>query len=294
MPPPDPDGSGPDGSGPAGSGPAGSGPDGPSHPPQAGAGRGGPSGDRPELQLKKLSPTGLVASGAAAATASVIGGQLGIAGTVIGAALTSVVSATALAVYTDSVNRSKATLKSVAAKAQAAPQARRPHGTTHGKSTSRTAARTQDPAELAARETRGGAGSRAGAQPPGRRRILRTVILAVVIALIGIVAVFGIQRVTGVELSPGTGEIQRSVTGNESIAPRGDSSPTEQELQDRDGVDPQQRDGSDGDTQAPQQEEGPAGGQGDAPANEAPAPAEQDPGTGSGSTGEQGSGTSGE
>src|SRR5690625_4686721 len=91
-----PDGSGPDGSGPAGSGPAGSGPDGPSHPPQAGAGRGGPSGDQPELQLKKLSPTGLVASGAAAATASVIGGQLGIAGTVIGAALTSIVSATAL------------------------------------------------------------------------------------------------------------------------------------------------------------------------------------------------------
>src|SRR5690625_1086510 len=120
MPPPDPDGSGPDGSGPAGSGPAGSGPDGPSHPPQGGAGRGGPSGDRPELQLKKLSPTGLVASGAAAATASVIGGQLGIAGTVIGAALTSVVSATALAVYTDSVNRSKATLKSVAAKTQRA------------------------------------------------------------------------------------------------------------------------------------------------------------------------------
>src|SRR5690625_3971305 len=131
MPPQGPADSGPDGSGPDGSGPAGSGPDGPSHPPQAGAGRGGPSGDQPELQLKKLSPTGLVASGAAAATASVIGGQLGIAGTVIGAALTSIVSATALAVYTDSVNRSKAKLKSVAEKTQRAQPTRRTPGASH-------------------------------------------------------------------------------------------------------------------------------------------------------------------
>lgn len=282
--------------GPTGSGSAGSGQDGPSHPPQGGAGRGGPSDDQPELQLKKLSPTGLVASGGAAATASVIGGQLGIAGTVIGAALTSVVSATALAVYTDSVNRSKAKLKAVAEKTQVVPPARRVPGTTQGKSTSRTTARAQDPAELAGRETRDGAEGRADAQTSGRRRILRTVTLAVVIALIGIVAVFGIQRVTGVELSPGTGEIQRSVTGNDSIAPRGDSSPTDQEQQDRDGVDPQQWDGSESDTEAPQQEEGSAEDQGDAPASEAPAPApaEQDSGGDGGSTGEQGSGTSGE
>src|SRR5690625_4147875 len=58
--------------GPAGPGSGGSGPDGPSRPPQGGAGRGGPTDDEPELQLKKLSPTGLGASGAAAATASVI------------------------------------------------------------------------------------------------------------------------------------------------------------------------------------------------------------------------------
>lgn len=77
---------------------------------------GDPSGEELDLQVKKLSPTGLVASGAAAATATVVGGQLGIAGTVIGAALTSVVSATALALYTDSVNRSRLTLKKVAAK----------------------------------------------------------------------------------------------------------------------------------------------------------------------------------
>src|SRR5690625_4588775 len=223
--------------GPAGPGSGGSGPDGPSRPPQGGAGRGGPTDDEPELQLKKLSPTGLGASGAAAATASVIGGQLGIAGTVIGAALTSIVSATALAVYTDSVNRSKAKLKSVAEKTQRAQPTRRTPGASHAKSTSRTTARAQKPAEPGGREIRNGTEDHADAQPSGRRRILRTVLLAVVIALIGIVAVFGIQLVTGVELSPGTGEIHRSVTGNESIAPRGDSSPTEQEQQEQqDGV----------------------------------------------------------
>lgn len=284
--------------GPAGPGSGGSGPDGPSRPPQGGAGRGGPTDDEPELQLKKLSPTGLGASGAAAATASVIGGHLGIAGTVIGAALTSIVSATALAVYTDSVNRSKAKLKSVAEKTQRAQPTRRTPGASHAKSTSRTTARAQKPAEPRGREIRNGTEDHADAQPSGRRRILRIVLLAVVIALIGIVAVFGIQRVTGVELSPGTGEIHRSVTGNESIAPRGDSSPTEQEQQEQqDGVDLQERDGSEGDSDAPQQEEGPADDQGDAPASEAPAPAEQDSGTGGGeggSTGEQGSGTSGE
>lgn len=56
-----------------------------------------PAKDPNDLEVKKLSPSGLVISGAASATASVVGGQLGIAGTVIGAALTSVVAAVALA-----------------------------------------------------------------------------------------------------------------------------------------------------------------------------------------------------
>lgn len=278
-------------------GPGGPRPDGPGRPPQEGAGNGRPSDDQPELALKKLSPTGLVASGAAAATASVVGGQLGIAGTVIGAALTSVVSATALAAYTDSVNRSKAKLKSVAEKTHVAPSAR----PTLGKSTSRTAARAQGPREEpAGRESPGAEEDSAGVQPSSRRRITRTVILAVVIALIGVLAVFGIQRITGTELSPGTGEIQRSVTGNDSIAPRGNSSSTDQEQED---VDPQQQDRppdqqENSDDTEQRQDQGPAENQGEAPGNEEPAPAEQGSGTGDGggggSTAGQGSGTSGE
>src|SRR5699024_12250432 len=71
--------------GPAGPGSGGSGPDGPSRPPQGWAGRGGPTGDEPGRQLKKLSPTRLGASGAPAAAAPVVGRHLGIAGPAIGA-----------------------------------------------------------------------------------------------------------------------------------------------------------------------------------------------------------------
>ena len=70
-------------------------------------------GKQSDSAVRSLSPTSLIAGGAAAATASVVGGHLGVAGTVVGAALTSVVSAGAVALYTDSVRRSTATLKAV-------------------------------------------------------------------------------------------------------------------------------------------------------------------------------------
>ncbi|WGW11369.1 hypothetical protein LWF01_14925 [Saxibacter everestensis] len=54
-----------------------------------------------------LSPSKLVASGAAAATASVVGGQLGVAGTVIGAGLVSVVSAVSLTLYQHSLDKGR-------------------------------------------------------------------------------------------------------------------------------------------------------------------------------------------
>lgn len=68
-------------------------------------------------QVKSLSVPGLLAGGAAAATTSVIGGQLGISGTVLGAAITSVLSAAVVAFYTDSVNGTARKLKQVTAKA---------------------------------------------------------------------------------------------------------------------------------------------------------------------------------
>lgn len=190
---------------------------------------GDPSGEELDLQVKKLSPTGLVASGAAAATATVVGGQLGIAGTVIGAALTSVVSATALALYTDSVNRSRLTLKKVAAKGpkrSASASSRSVHSSRTG---SRAMDRERDAAALGLGINP--AEGAPGGVPSRRRRIVKIALLSAVIALIGIIAVFGIQRVIGTELSPGTGQIQRSVTGNDAVAPRDDSSMTDRDQQ---------------------------------------------------------------
>lgn len=164
---------------------------------------GDPSGEELDLQVKKLSPTGLVASGAAAATATVVGGQLGIAGTVIGAALTSVVSATALALYTDSVNRSRLTLKKVAAKGpkrSASASSRSVHSSRTG---SRAMDRERDAAALGLGINP--AEGAPGGVPSRRRRIVKIALLSAVIALIGIIAVFGTQRVIGTELSPGTG-----------------------------------------------------------------------------------------
>lgn len=250
---------------------------------------GDPSGEELDLQVKKLSPTGLVASGAAAATATVVGGQLGIAGTVIGAALTSVVSATALALYTDSVNRSRLTLKKVAAKGpkrSASASSRSVHSSRTG---SRAMDRERDAAALGLGINP--AEGAPGGVPSRRRRIVKIALLSAVIALIGIIAVFGIQRVIGTELSPGTGQIQRSVTGNDAVAPRDDSSMTDRDQQG--GIDTEQQGDGSPATEQPdsttddtdtQQEDQPTPDEGEDP-QETQAPAEQN-----GASAPQGSG----
>lgn len=250
---------------------------------------GDPSGEELDLQVKKLSPTGLVASGAAAATATVVGGQLGIAGTVIGAALTSVVSATALALYTDSVNRSRLTLKKVAAKGpkrSASASSRSVHSSRTG---SRAMDRERDAAALGLGINP--AEGAPGGVPSRRRRIVKIALLSAVIALIGIIAVFGIQRVIGTELSPGTGQIQRSVTGNDAVAPRDDSSMTDRDQQG--GTDTEQQGDGSPATEQPdsttddtdtQQEDQPTPDEGEDP-QETQAPAEQN-----GASAPQGSG----
>ncbi|PCC40728.1 hypothetical protein CIK81_05245 [Brachybacterium sp. JB7] len=251
---------------------------------------GGRSGEDSELQVKKLSPTGLVASGAAAATATVVGGQLGIAGTVVGAALTSVVSATALALYTDSVNRSRQTLKKVAAKGPKLAAPARSQSVHSSRTGSRAVDRDRDAAALGLGDL--SAGSAPDDAPSRQRRIVKIAVLAAVIALVGLAAVFGIQRVLGTELSPGTGQIQRSVTGNDTVAPRDDSSTTDRDQQDGTGTE-QQEDGAPA-TEQPdsttddtdtQQDDRSTQDEGDAP-QQTQAPAEQN-----GDSAPQGSGT---
>ena len=60
-----------------------------------------------------LSPTQVIAGGGAAAVASVIGGHLGLAGTVVGAFILSVISAIALPLFRASLERSHKQIKRV-------------------------------------------------------------------------------------------------------------------------------------------------------------------------------------
>lgn len=189
--------------------------------PAAGASDGSrPDRDVPQKpsQLGALSPAGLVVGGAAAATASVIGGQLGTAGTVIGAFITSVVSATALALYSDSIAHSRRAMR----KLQRMSERRGRRGL------SRTSGPAGAPAEQdAAHDGTGSHEAGSGRATPGdiaavqatRPRWVRILVSAIAIALLAALAIFGIQQFTGAELSPGTGTIQRTVTGSTRVSP---------------------------------------------------------------------------
>lgn len=239
----------------------------------------------PDSKIRSLTPAGLLAGGAAAATASVIGGQLGVAGTMIGTFLTSVVSAAALALYSDSIARGKRALRTVGSVVQTRAPLR---------STSRTrpevaaAAAEQDAAPLAPED-----------EPSRRPLVLRIVLLAIVMAAVGIGAVFLIQRASGTELSHGTGTIQRSVTGDDAVAPRSDTpqdrttdgpsnSPSDAPGSDPStapGTDPSPTSGADG-----------SAGEGGSTGDSGATPSGQDgsaDGTGNSGTGDSGSGGSG-
>ena len=197
-----------------------------------------------DSQIKSLSVPGLLAGGAAAATTSVIGGQLGISGTVAGAAITSVISAAVVAFYTDSVNGTARKLKQVAVRAGERAPSRDRGASVHS-------SRTRREADGGTGEAVAEATDAAETPEPSRgRRLLKIALMSLVIGLIGMAAVFGIQRISGTELSPGTGQIQRSVTGTDSVSPREDSgSSTDDGTEQQEGADGQQQDGREQDVQ---------------------------------------------
>ncbi|MFE7630756.1 hypothetical protein [Kocuria sp. NPDC057446] len=157
-----------------------------------------------EEQTEKKSPAlnipGLLAGAATAATMSVIGGHLSVVGTVLGAALTSIVSGIAVVVYSTSLEKSRRGLKKV--KTTVAQHVIARPGLDASDSDGSTAV---------------AAGSRWSTLRPRLKPIL--VSTGAILGL-AVGAVFGIQALTGTELSGGTGTIQRTVTGSESVAQR--------------------------------------------------------------------------
>ena len=173
-----------------------------------------------------------------------IGGQLGISGTVAGAAITSVISAAVVAFYTDYVNGTARKLKQVAVRAGERAPGRDRGASVHS-------SRTRREADGGTGEAVAEATDAAETPEPSRgRRLLKIALMSLVIGLIGMAAVFGIQRISGTELSPGTGQIQRSVTGTDSVSPREDSgSSTDDGTEQQEGTDGQQQDGREQDVQ---------------------------------------------
>jgi hypothetical protein len=164
-----------------------------------------PTDEKPEKKSPALNIPGLLAGAATAATMSVIGGHLSVVGTVLGAALTSVVSGIAVVVYSTSLERSRSGLKKV--------------GTVV---TQRVLTRDG----LRIPETHGSSAVDDDAPQQRIRLPLKPVLVSTgVIIGLAVAAVFGIQALTGTELSGGTGTIQRTVTGSESVAVRSVSTP---------------------------------------------------------------------
>ncbi|GEO96865.1 hypothetical protein [Kocuria turfanensis] len=184
--------------------------------------------EKPEKKSPALNIPGLLAGAATAATMSVIGGHLSVVGTVLGAALTSIVSGIAVVVYSTSLERSRQGLSKV-----------------------RTVVTTRIlPRDgLRIPETHGSSAVTDEAPGPRFRLPLKQVLLSTG-AIIGlaVAAVFGIQALTGTELSGGTGTIQRTVTGSESVAvrsattpaPADEQAPGTGELAPAEGADPAQ------------------------------------------------------
>jgi hypothetical protein len=143
--------------------------------------------------------------------ASVIGGHLGLAGTVVGAFILSVISAVALPLFRASLERSHAQLKRVMpGRAEAAR-------TTPPQSAASTVRATSGKVSAAPRQPDRSWGSRPDARhAPGKSPRARKPWMAVggtaVIFLVGLGSILGFQSATGLALSSGTSALQSGVS----------------------------------------------------------------------------------
>lgn len=176
-----------------------------------------------------VSATQLLAGAAAAATSSVIGGQLGVAGTVVGAGVASIITGLAVTLYTSSLDKGKKKFKEVGSKLGPAVKAKSlgnrtpnstglaagPAGSPFGALSSQAAKLPSSaPADAEDPSTDAGSGSKSWWQKLRRKRVLYPVTIGVATFGIGLGAVVMAESFTDADLSPGTSQISRSVSGN--------------------------------------------------------------------------------
>ncbi|UZD62836.1 hypothetical protein [Brevibacterium sp. JSBI002] len=183
----------------------------------------------------RISATQLLAGAGAAATSSVIGGQLGVAGTVVGAGVASIVTGLAVTLYGRSLDKGKEKIQEVGSKlapAVKAKIAKNPNGKTTAVDPSlaedsafappepgggnATAAATSAADDRTAED---GDGSETESEPRSwwqklrRKRVLYPLTIGVAAFGIGLGAVVMAENFTEADISPGTSQISRSVTG---------------------------------------------------------------------------------
>ena len=174
-----------------------------------------------EKDSNGVSATSLFAGAAAAATSSVIGGQLGVAGTVLGAGLASVVTAVAVTFYSRGLDKGKETVQKAVAKIGPMTDVTKGRG-------SRNPSDGQQLAELpsvseSSSEAGGSADDSTGEpltwrQKLRRKRVLYPVVIGAVTFVVGIGAVVLAEQVTDNDISPGTSQISRSLSGSSDSA----------------------------------------------------------------------------
>ncbi|KHS53297.1 hypothetical protein [Brevibacterium linens] len=183
----------------------------------------------------RISATQLLAGAGAAATSSVIGGQLGVAGTVVGAGVASIVTALAVTLYGRSLDKGKEKIQKVGSKLAPAVKAKIAKNPSE-KATSVDPSLAEDsafaPPEPAGGDANGTAasapddgkvedgegsaaenGPRTWWQKLRRKRVLYPLTIGVAAFGIGLGAVVVAENFTEADISPGTSQISRSVTG---------------------------------------------------------------------------------
>lgn len=197
----------------------------------------------------RISATQLLAGAGAAATSSVIGGQLGVAGTVVGAGVASIVTALAVTLYGRSLDKGKEKIQEVGSKLAPAVKAKIAKNP-NGKTTAVDRSLAEDSA-FAPPESAGGNATASAASAPDdrtaedgdssetesehrswwqklrRKRVLYPLTIGVAAFGIGLGAVVMAENFTEADISPGTSQISRSVTGqstnDESVTDDGTS-----------------------------------------------------------------------
>jgi hypothetical protein len=162
-----------------------------------------------------LSPTQVIAGGAAAAVASVIGGHLGLAGTVVGAFILSVISAIALPLFRASLEKSHTQLKRVMPRrATDIPRTAQPQIAVDTASTVRTTSSkvTATPLPLVRPGASLAGGRHAPHKSPRSRKAWVAVAGTALIFLVGVGSILGFQAATGHALSKGTSDLQSGVS----------------------------------------------------------------------------------